>query len=197
MTLPDDPDTLVRLLYLGVLLAGLLALSFNGGPLRIGRWLRDLAIWGLVAAMIIIVYANRDTLRASLFPGRAVVGADGAIELRRGLDGHFSADLVVNGAPIRFLVDTGATDIVLGRSDARRAGLDPASLAFTGRAVTANGTVATAPVRLDRLEFGSIRLNDVPASVTDGGFDGSLLGMRFLSRFGRIEIEGDRMRLTH
>ena len=53
MTLPDDPDTLVRLLYLGVLLAGLLALSFNGGPLRIGRWLRDLAIWGLVAAMII------------------------------------------------------------------------------------------------------------------------------------------------
>lgn len=125
MVLPDDPDMLARLLYLVVLLVGLIALSFNGGPLRIGRWLRDLAIWGLVAAMIVIVYANRDTLEASLFPGRAVVGADGTIELRRGLDGHFSADLVVNGAPIRFLVDTGATDIVLGRSDARKAGLDP------------------------------------------------------------------------
>ena len=58
-----------------------------------------------------------------------------------------------------------------------------------GRAVTANGTVATAPVRIDRLEFGPIMLRNVAASVTDGSFDGSLLGMRFLSRFGRIEIE--------
>lgn len=46
MVLPDDPDMLARLLYLVVLLVGLIALSFNGGPLRIGRWLRDLAIWG-------------------------------------------------------------------------------------------------------------------------------------------------------
>jgi len=194
--MPQDPDTIARTLYLVILLVGLLALSFNGGPLRIGRWLRDLAIWGAAFALVLILYDQRDRLRASLFPAAPIVGPDGAIELRRGLDGHFTAEIAVNGAPLRFLVDTGASDIVLSRRDAELAGIAPQSLAFTGRAMTANGMVATAPVRLDRVEFGPIVIRDVPASVTDGAFDGSLLGMRFLDRFGRIEIEGDRMRLS-
>lgn len=192
----DDPDAFARLVYLGLLLTGLLAFSFGGRPRQAGRRLRDLGIWALILALLLIVYDYRDSLRVSLFPAAAIVGADGSIELRRDADGHFTADLTVNGAPVRFLVDTGATDIVLGHDDARAAGIDPDALVFTGRAVTANGTVATAAVVLDRVEFGPVELRRVRASVTDGDFGGSLLGMRFLDRFGRIEIEGDRMRLS-
>ena len=97
--------------------------------------------------------------------------------------------------PVRFLVDTGASELVLSLADAARVGIDPASSAFVGRARTANGMVATAPVRLGRVEFGGFSDSGVPASVGGGELDVSLLGMSYLDRFASIEIEGDRMTL--
>jgi aspartyl protease family protein len=188
-----DTDALMRLLYLALLLAGLLFFSFAGGRMHLGR-LRDLAIWVLIIAMVVIGYASWDTLRSALFPSQAVMLGE-AIQLRRGIDGHFHAELEVNGRPVRFMVDTGATDIVLSRRDAEAAGIDLASLSFGGRARTANGVVATAPVRLGTVRFGEMLDTNVPAQVNGGALDVSLLGMAYLNRFGRIEIAGDRLLL--
>jgi aspartyl protease family protein len=187
-----DPDTLMRAAYLLVLLLGVGGFFLWGSRGRLGRSLRDLAVWGLILAMAVIAYGFRDVLREELLPA-AMVEVPGAIELRRARDGHFHAVLEVNGVPVRFMVDTGASDIVLAFRDAERVGLDPARLAFTGRALTANGPVGTAAVRLAEVRFGGFADRSVPASVSDGGLGTSLLGMSYLDRFAGIEISGDRM----
>lgn len=189
-----DPDSVARLVYAGLLLAflfGIVAWRRN-----LTRSLRDLAIWGLIFGMVILLYSFRDRLRDELMPAAMVETEGGTIELRRARDGHFHATLTVNGAPIRFMVDTGASDVVLSRADARRAGIDPDALAYMGRARTANGTIATARVRLDTVALGDLTDRGIAASVTDGGLETSLLGLSYLNRFSSIEISGDRMRLV-
>jgi aspartyl protease family protein len=194
---PDNPDDVARLFYLLLLLAGLLGFFLVGGRQRLGATLQQLLIWVLIFAMAIIAYGFRDTLRGALFPASAVLVSDGTIELRRASDGHFHATLDVDGVPVRFVVDTGATDIVLARADAERIGIDVDGLAFTGRAMTANGPVATARVRLGRVSLSGLEATGVPASVTASALDTSLLGMAYLDRFARIEIAGDRMLLSY
>lgn len=187
-------DDLARLLYLGLLLLFLLG-AFGFGRRASLRGLRDVLIWALIFLMAVLAYSFRERLRDSLFPVTTTQLSDEGIELRRRPDGHFHADLEVNGQPIRFMVDTGATRIVLSRGDAEKIGIDVDSLNFLSRAQTANGTVQLAPVRLRRVVFGGLEESNVPASVSAGSLDISLLGMDFLDRFSKIEIEGDRMRL--
>ena len=143
--------------------------------------------------MVVIAYGFRDTLRAGLFPSQMVQRSDGTIELQRESDGHFHATLEVNGRPIRFVIDTGASDIVLSRSDATKAGIDLSLLDFSGRALTANGEVPIARVRLEEVQFGNIVDKSITASVGAGELHTSLLGMSYLKRFPRLEILGDRM----
>jgi aspartyl protease family protein len=97
---------------------------------------------------------------------------------------------------VRFVVDTGATHVVLTRADAARAGIDPDGLAYLGQARTANGIVRTAQVRLDSLSLGPVAMTDLRAVVNDGEMDVSLLGMSLLNRFEAVELRRDRLVLT-
>jgi aspartyl protease family protein len=189
-----DPDTVARFIYLGLLLLFIGGFFFWGRG-RLGKNLRDLAIWALIFAMVVIAYGFRDVLRDELLPAAMVQVDPETIELRRASDGHFHATLEVNNVPVRFIVDTGASGIVLSGRDAARVGLDPAALTYTGRAQTANGLVQIAPVRLGTVSLGAFTDTAVPAAVNSGAIDGSLLGMSYLDRFARIEIEGDTMTL--
>jgi len=191
--LPDSPEDQARLFYLVLLLLFVASFVLFGPRQRLSKSVRDFAVWVLIFAMVVIAYGFRDVLFASLFPQSALQVADGTLELRRGRDGHFHARVEVNGAPLRFIVDTGASGVVLSRRDAARAGIDVGGLSFTGRAMTANGMVATAPVRLDALRFGGFVDRNVAADVNAGELDTSLLGMSYLDRFASIEIAGDRM----
>jgi aspartyl protease family protein len=191
----SDPDTVARVIYLVLLLCFLVGFfAWRRG--QIGRRLRDLLVWMLIFAMVVIAYGFRDVLRAQLFPAAMVQVSGDTIELRRGSDGHFHATLEVNGQPVRFMVDTGASGIVLSRRDAEKIGLDPGDLAYLGTAQTANGRVATAGVRLGLVRLGTFTDTNVPASVTEGGLDTSLLGMSYLDRFANIAIARDVMTLT-
>lgn len=194
--MPSDPDTIARLAYLLLLLAGVGGYFFFGGGQRFGKTVRDFGIWILIFAMVIIAYGFRDVLTRELFPNRAFEVSDEAIEIRRGRDGHFHARLEIENVPVSFIVDTGATQIVLSIEDARRIGIDPDRLSFTGRASTANGMVRIAPVRLETVRFGPFEERDVEASVNGGQLHTSLLGMSYLRHFARIEISGDVMRLV-
>ncbi len=189
-----DPDTVARFIYLGLLLLFIGGFFFWGRG-RLGKNLRDLAIWALIFAMVVIAYGFRDVLREELLPAAMVQVDPETIELRRASDGHFHATLEVNGRPVRFMIDTGASGIVLSSRDAARVGLDPAALTYTGRAQTANGLVQIAPVRLGTVSLGDFTDTAVPAAVNSGAIDSSLLGMSYLDRFARIEIEGDTMTL--
>lgn len=107
--------------------------------------------------------------------------------------GHFVTTGVVNGTSLRFLVDTGATAVVLSSADAKRAGLDYLS---APRAVTqtANGLIPVYTVKLDTLKIGGIEVNNVDAIVVDGDqLPIALLGMSFLNR---MEMKRDGQTMT-
>ena len=115
-----------------------------------------------------------------------------AIVLQRDANGHFYADVLVNSAPIRFMVDTGATGIALTRDDARRAGLSVSVGMFDVVAEGASGDVKGEWVTLDSVSLGQEEAKKVPAVSLDGGQQ-SLLGQSFLQQFDTVEIKGDRM----
>ncbi len=110
-----------------------------------------------------------------------------------GPQGHFVLEAVVNGVPITFLLDTGASEIVLTMADARRLGFSPQSLAFTQTYHTANGEVQGAPVRLRELRVAQFSLYDLDASVNAAPLPISLLGMSFLERLHGYRVEDRRL----
>ena len=101
----------------------------------------------------------------------------------------------VDGIGLRFLVDTGATSVVLSKEDARRLGIDPASLSYDRTVQTANGVTRAAPIRLRELAIGPIVETDVPALVNATPLPQPLLGMRLLERLGAVEIKSGRLTL--
>ncbi len=113
--------------------------------------------------------------------------------LERSGDGHFYADLMVNGAQVHFLVDTGATTVALTREDAQKAGLQFSEEQFTGIAKTASGEVGLKPVTLDRMTLGALEATQVDGAIIDQGLNISLLGQSWLRQVGIVTIEGDRM----
>ena len=115
-----------------------------------------------------------------------------AIQLTREFNGHFYADVQINGSPVRVLVDTGASGIALSRSDAQRAGIAVSAGMFEVIGQGANGDVHGEDVRLDRVSLGSKTVEGMPAVVLDAG-EQSLLGQSFLSKFDTVEIRGDTM----
>jgi aspartyl protease family protein len=110
-----------------------------------------------------------------------------------GRNGHYELDAKVNGKTVRFMIDTGASAIVLNREDAKRVGLRLREHDFAGRAHTANGVVRWAPVVLRDLRLGTLTLSQVEASVNDGPLNVSLLGMSFLRRLKGYEVRNDRL----
>ena len=109
--------------------------------------------------------------------------------------GHFVTDGLVNGTPIRFTVDTGATFISLSASEARRLGLDYRK-GQKAMMHTANGNAPAYRIKLDTVRVGDITVNSVDAVVMEGeGLPVALLGMSFLNRMD-IRREGEIMTLT-
>lgn len=186
---------LIYLLLLGSVLAAYLVLANRSA---LGSMARAAVLWGLIFIGVVAAYGLWDGVREELrLPSQTVASVTpGRIEVPRAPDGHYYLEVEVQGTPVRFMVDTGATDVVLSQADARRIGIDPDTLRFTGVARTANGTVRTARVRLAEVALGDIRDRDVRAWVNEGQLDISLLGMSYLDRFARIEIERGRLVLV-
>lgn len=189
-----DSDQIMRLIYLGVWGTVLISYFLIARTQNIGQSLRHLILWGLI---IVGVAAGYGLWQDFTRDNSITVAGDGSVVLRAGRNGHFHIELGVNGTPVDFIIDTGASDLVLSQADAARVGIDPQSLAYLGRARTANGTVGIARVTLDEvvLAHGDLEIRDqnVSAFVNEGELDISLLGMGYLRRYARIAIEGDRL----
>lgn len=119
----------------------------------------------------------------------------GPLELRRAADGLFYVEGMVNGAPVRFLVDTGASMIVLTAADARRVGAASGLSNVVLKVDTASGVGAMTRVTLRSVRVGASVSGQVPAVVAGEGLAVSLLGQSWLSQLGSVLIEGDRMQL--
>ncbi len=113
----------------------------------------------------------------------------GTVLLGRQRDGHFSADGAINGQPVHFLVDTGATDVVVSERVARSLGLE---FGPSVTVMTAAGPASGWMTRLGSVQFGALGLRDVRAMITPGLGDEALLGMSFLMHFSIVQ-EGDTL----
>ncbi len=199
----DDPDARMRILYrVGwIVLIGSSVLTFARANPKSA--LRNAAIWAAIFLALVGVYAFKND---AAFIGQRILGAlsptqgtthdDGTVSFPAGPDGHYRIQAKVNGNRVTFMLDTGATDIVLAPADARRIGIDPASLEFNQLAETANGMVRGAAVRLHSLAVGPIDIGEVPATVNGADMSESLLGMEFLNRLHGWRVENGVLTLV-
>ncbi|BCH17219.1 MULTISPECIES: TIGR02281 family clan AA aspartic protease [unclassified Mesorhizobium] len=193
-----------RLVWLGALIALIAAgLLRSGRPF--GTMARSLGAWAAIVLALIAGYQYRYELQdfasrvtAGLVPGSplALGLEDGhaTVTLDKAGNGHFEARVMVNGTPVRAVVDTGATSTVLTAQDAQAAGFNPAALEFTIPVSTANGMARAAAVRTDELAIGGIVRKDMPVMIAAPGMLGqSLLGMNFIGSLSGFDVRGDRM----
>lgn len=183
------------LTYLVLLLCAVVFCFMVANRDTLNKLAQQALIWALIFVAAIAVVGLWDDIRNVVTPHQTT-HANGQIELPRARDGHYYVTAQVNNAEIRFVVDTGATGIVLTQKDAALAGIDIANLAFVGQANTANGMVSTAPIRIDEFAIGPIRDTRLRAWVNKGEMEMSLLGMSYLQRYSKIEITGGALILS-
>jgi aspartyl protease family protein len=193
-----------RLIWLGafgaLIGAGLIR---SGRPL--GDMARNLGTWAVIVLALIAGYQYRYELQdvasrvtAGLIPGSplalGVEDGHATVTLDKADNGHFEARILVNGAPVRTVVDTGATSIVLTSEDAQAAGFNPAALSYTIQVSTANGMARAAAVKTKEVSIGGIVRKDMPVMIAAPGMLGqSLLGMNFIGSLSGFDVRGDRM----
>jgi aspartyl protease family protein len=191
-----DPGVVQTLGFLVLASSSLLVVrEFN-----LKKTARNVLLWLAVGIVLIIGFSFRNELgdlalrlRSSLVPGYAVQTGAHELTLSEGEGGHYEVYATVNGARIRFLIDTGATDIVLGPSDAKRLGFDLGSLTFDRPFGSANGIGHGASAEVDTLSVGNFHLSHVPVSINSAEMGSSLLGMAFLKRLKSYSFSGGKL----
>ena len=191
-TLFRSEEGMRRLVYLVLLLIIIGPALFMG---RLSRNLRNMLVWAGMLVLLAVGYAfwhqgevSSRAVTSELMPQRGTADTPSKASFVANRNGDFVVEALVQGEPVVFIVDTGASDVVLSPEDARRIGFKPDRLEYTQRYQTANGVIFGAPVKLDWMSVGGINLYDVRASVPDSDLRYSLLGMSFLNRLGGFEV---------
>ncbi len=188
-------DQIMQAIYLGLLGLAIAGSYIAANRNDLGKMAQQALIWLLIFVGVVGAYGLWDEISNDV-TGRQTFIGDARVEVPRSRDGHYYLTLDINDVPVDFVVDTGASQVVLTRRDAARIGLDPDTLNYFGSASTANGIVRTAPVQLETVAMGDILDRNLPAVVNEGEMEGSLLGMTYLGLYDRIEITNGRLVLT-
>jgi aspartyl protease family protein len=158
-----------------------------------------LVVGGYLARVADKVAVSPPTQAATVQPAyepRQPVHSGRSLTLDSDRQGHFKVEARIEGRHIDFMVDTGASLVIMRESDAAQVGIRPFPRDYTASVSTANGKIKAAPFKLDRIEVGGITVYDVPALVLpDDALGQNLLGVSFLSRLKRYEDADGRMML--
>ena len=164
----------------------------NGLGERIGRWM-VFTTWVMVLMLLTILFTrwldhqhnpNRNLLIRSTDDG------DAALSLRRNRMGHYVAPGRINGIPVVFLLDTGATHVAVPDQLAKKIGL---KRGMASSSITANGLVRSWMTELDSVQLGPLSMSRVKATIMPS-MPGSevLLGMSFLQHLEMMQT-GDQL----
>ncbi len=176
-------------------------LVVDGQPLMlaVGASARGVTLRRLADGEAVVEVAGQvQRLRLGAAPSRVgsggnAPGAGSAIVLPMGAGGHFNTAGSINGKPVNFMVDTGATSVALSQSQANRIGLEW-TRGTPGRIHTANGLVPMHSVNLTSVRVGDVEISNVAAVVLPSDMPVVLLGNSFLNRFN-MRRDSDVMRL--
>jgi aspartyl protease family protein len=181
---------------------GLLVMSLlSKGARQDIPYLKYIGYWTGFALILILGYSFKgefNTIKnrvvGELLPSYATTNKSGEIVLRRSQNGHFYADVYINGQKVRFMVDTGASMVMLTKEAAEKVGINTKTLLYNRPSVTANGTVYNAVVEVGSMSLGPVEFKGVTVYVNPAeGSDTSLLGMAFLDRFDYYRFEDDKL----
>jgi aspartyl protease family protein len=183
-----------------VMLLAIVGASLVRLRLRPHEALRNILLWAVIAAVVALAYSFRDVatsawsrLRGDFAPGYPVSAGPHEMVVSQADDGGFYVMAQVNGHPVRFLADTGASDIVLSPADAQRLGVDLAKLQFVIPSSTANGVGRGAAYTAQSLQVGPLRLSQVPMEVNQAPMPTSLLGMAFFKRLESFQVKDGKL----
>lgn len=189
--------------YLVLLLTFVVSGVFAGNKMPFSKIIKYLSLWAVIAVISIILYSFRfefegfkNRLVGAINPSYVQSNNSGQIIINKSQGNHFYANVKINGQNIRFMIDTGASDMSLTLSDARKLGINPKNLLFNKPYQTANGIIYGANITLDNIEFGPLNIRNFRASVNRSNMGTSLLGMSFLKKFSRYEFYQDKLILT-
>ena len=198
-----ENNDLSQIVYLVILILIMSYGMINRKEMSLKKIVKYFLIWSLIGLIIIALYAYRfefnnfkERISGEINPTSAQLNQQGQLIINISDDSHFYVKMLINKKPILFMVDTGASDIVLNLQDALKIGVNPKNLIFNRQFQTANGRVLGASIILKEVEISGIKFKDVRASVTNGEMGVNLLGMSFLRRFGKYEFYQDRLILT-
>lgn len=162
---------------------------------RLGGAVRGLGNLGLVAALLLTIAqvarlnpSGDFSLPGVGLPKQQVAGSETRVQMAR--DGHFWISTDVNGAPVRFMVDTGATLTAMAPPVAEQARVEKQPMGAPVILKTANGQTMAELVTIKELRFGNIIARDLDAVVAPGLGETNVLGMNFLSRLKSWRVEG-------
>ena len=167
-------DIIAQLAYLAVLIVAIGGWFLASNRSSISKTLQMALVWGMIFMGGMAIYGLWTDIIEAAVP--------------RSRNGHYHLTVEINDVDIKFLVDTGATDLFLTQEDAKRVGINIKNLAYIATAYTANGPVKIAHTKLKKVKLGEFVDLQVNASINGGEMQQSLLGMSYLSNFDKIEI---------
>lgn len=197
----------ISIAYSFLLLIFLCAIAIsNRNSLNPSQLIYGILFWSVLSIILLSAYSYRFEiaqfgfkLSSELNPSRPIIKSSGSVAIRSNLSGQFVLEAMVSKAgqmyPVQFLIDTGASDVILSPKVASRLGFDMKALKFNKPYHTANGVVLGAPVRIRRIDIGTLSVEDIRASVNGSEMGLSLLGMSFLERLSGFEVQRNTLTL--
>ena len=180
----DDTGNLIYLAILGAILI----FSFFSWKNSLRKFVKFGLIWFIIFIFFIVVALVWENYRSEKSNLNIFDKDLERLTLKTASDGHFYITLGINSKPINFLIDTGATAMILSKKDGEKLGFNVDELNFSELAQTANGEILISPVVFDKVSLGFKNFSNVKAFISQTDMEKSLLGMSFLSRLKKLEL---------
>ena len=180
-------DDTGNLIYLAILCA-ILIFSFFSWKNSLRKFIKFGLIWFIIFIFFIVVALVWENYRSEKSSLNIFDKDLERLTLKTASDGHFYITLGINSTPINFLIDTGATAMILSKKDGEKLGFNVDKLNFSQLAQTANGEILISPVVFDKVSLGFKNFSNVKAFISQTDMEKSLLGMSFLSRLKKLEL---------
>lgn len=191
-----------NVIYL-VILTVLLLMGFSNSKISGHKIIQYVAMWSVIGLIALIFYSYRhefndvkNRISAELFPSKAIVKNHEQLVISISQDNHYYLTIKINNQFIKFMIDTGASDVVIDKNLATKLGINTENLYYDKIFQTANGQVRGASIYFNEIDVSGVKFHNVIASITSSDLAVPLLGMSFLKRFYKYEFYRDKLVLT-